>query len=460
MKRLLLFLTIFGTSLLILEAQTITWTGASDGINWSDPNNWDLTTIPTETHDVIIPDGSTLTLNVEASVKSIEVQGVSTVTISNTLSFSHESSFGFNSVINWYSGYLTGGGILTNKGTIDIMTTEWKGIWGSTLNNEGTINIISNGKFIIDSILNNQAMGIINLKGDEIKIGYAYGFGHTFNNYGTIIKSLGSGVSQISVWTNNFGTIEAMMGEIEFTDTFLGGLNNMGEGVIKGVATIDLPGMDPPVPGVEKFINSGTFSPGASPGTLIVIGDFTSSPSSKLAIEINGMNQGVNCDLLTIQGDAIFDGVLDVTMGIEGNINDKFVVVTTTGTITECSLESTTTSIYDGIQYNFDVACRNNNEVVLTIVDKTLGVDVNELTDANISLFPNPTTDIIRIKNNSEYDLVSATIIDIYGRVLETIELNEIGYDKVISLSDYASGHYFVKINSDLGNVIRRFIKL
>jgi len=89
-----------------------------------------------------------------------------------------------------------------------------------------------------------------------------------------------------------------------------------------------------------------------------------------------------------------------------------------------------------------------------------LGVDVNELTDANISLFPNPTTDIIRIKNNSEYDLVSATIIDIYGRVLETIELNEIGYDKVISLSDYASGHYFVKINSDLGNVIRRFIKL
>jgi len=187
MKRLLLFLTIFGTSLLILEAQTITWRGASDGINWSDPNNWDLTTIPTETHDVIIPDGSTLTLTVEASVKSIEVQGVSTVTISNTLSFSHESSFGFNSVINWYSGYLTGGGILTNKGTIDIMTTEWKGIWGSTLNNEGTINIISNGKFIIDSILNNQAMGIINLKGDEIKIGYAYGFGHTFNNYGTII---------------------------------------------------------------------------------------------------------------------------------------------------------------------------------------------------------------------------------------------------------------------------------
>ena len=253
MKRLLLFLTIFGASFLILEAQTITWSGAGDGINWNDANNWDLTTIPTSSHDVIIPDGSILTINVSAFMKSIAIQGVSTVTMSNTLSFTHESSFGINTVVNWSSGDLTGGGILTNKGTINIMTTEWKGIWMSSLNNEGTINIISNGKFVIDSILNNQAMGIIDLKGDEIEIIYLFGFGHTLNNYGTIKKSLGSGVSQISVWTNNFGTIEAMMGEIEFTEnTFLGGLNNMGEGVIKGIATIDLPNMDPPVPGVEN----------------------------------------------------------------------------------------------------------------------------------------------------------------------------------------------------------------
>jgi len=461
MKKLLFFLTIFGASFLILEAQTITWTGAGDGTNWSDANNWDLTILPTETHDVIIPDGGTLTINVSASVKSIAIQGVSTVTMSNTLSFSHESSFGINCVVKWSSGDLTGGGILTNKGTIDIMTTEWKGIWGSTLNNEGTINIISKGKFVIDSILNNQAMGIINLKGDEIEIIYLFGFGHSLNNYGTIKKSLGSGVSQISVWTNNFGTIEVMMGKMEFTEnTFLGGLNNMGEGVIKGIATIDLPEMDPPVPGVEKFINSGTFSPGASAGTLIVIGDFTSSPSSKLAIEINGMNQGVNCDLLTIQGDAIFDGVLDITMGFEGNIDDEFIVATTTGNITQCTLAPAATSVFDGQQYDFDVKCRNNNEVVLTIVDKALGLGNDEIADAKISLFPNPTTSTISIQNDSEFNLKSASIFDLSGRILMTVDLNGMGRFKDFSLQNLKSGHYFVKINSDFGNVIRRFIKL
>jgi len=467
MKRLLLFLTIFGTSLLILEAQTITWTGASDGINWSDPNNWDLTTIPTSSHDVIIPDGSTLTINDYAQMKSITVLGNSVLTINDAFTLTNPSSFDEKAVVNWslggfYSGTYpyTTGTTLTNKGTINIdhniPSFHPPGIIMGTLNNEGTINLIDGVLAIRSSgLLNNQATGIIDFKFDDTAIvPHLDGVGE-FNNYGIVKKAIGSGVSFMSVITNNMGTIEALAGEIEFysSPSYPIQLNNSSEGIIKGTATIDLPEL-------IRFINNGTFSPGASPGTLTVIGDFTSSTSSKLAIEINGMNQGVDCDLLTIQGDAIFDGVLDVTMGIEGNINDKFVVVTTTGTITECSLESTATSIYDGIQYNFDVACRNNNEVVLTIVGKTLGVEANELTDANISLFPNPTTNIITIKNDSEFDLDSAMIMDVNGRILETIELNEIGHDKVISLSDYASGLYFVKINSNLGNVIRRFIKL
>ena len=251
-----------------------------------------------------------------------------------------------------------------------------------------------------------------------------------------------------------------MMGEMEFTDnTFLGGLNNMGEGVIKGIATIDIPEMDG-FPEIEKFVNNGTFSPGASPGTLTVIGDFTSSSTSKLDVEINGMDQGVDCDLLTIQGDAVFKGNVDVTMGFEGNVNDEFIVVTTTGTITECSLEPTAISVFDGQQYDFDVKCRNNNEVVLTIVDKALGVDTNEIADAKILLFPNPTNDIITLRNDSGLNLQTATIFDNSGRVIKTVDLDGMGHDGTISLSNYESGHYFVKINSDHGSTVKRFIKL
>ncbi len=465
MKRLLLFLTIFGASFLILKAQTITWTGAGNGINWNDPNNWDLTTIPASSHDVIIPDGSTLTLNVDASIKSIEVQGTSTLSITNNLIFTDESSFGMNSIVNWSLGILRSGdtgpnahiSILTNRGTINAFDSGIYlggiGLSYCKLINEGTINISDRFTLYIDGELNNEISGIIFMEeGSYIhhQIGVpGYFNAGLLNNSGIIKITNGNGIVGIYVPINNFGIIEVLSGILSFGFT---GLNNSIEGIIKGTATINLPG--------SYFTNAGAFSPGASPGTLTVIGDFTSSPSSKLVIEINGMDQGVDCDLLTIQGDAIFDGVLDITMGFAGNINDEFIVVTTTGIITECSLASTATSIFEEIQYNFDVACRNDNEVVLTIVDKALGVDTNELWNANISLFPNPTSHMIILRNESEYKLRSALIIDIGGRILKSLDLNEMGRDKSISLRNYAIGHYFVKINSEGGSIVKRFIKL
>ena len=84
MKRILL-ITILCVSFLTLEAQSITWTGAGDSANWSDFNNWDLSILPTDSHNVIIPDGSTVTIDEEAYGNSIEVQGASTLTINSTL---------------------------------------------------------------------------------------------------------------------------------------------------------------------------------------------------------------------------------------------------------------------------------------------------------------------------------------------------------------------------------------
>ena len=37
-----------------LNAQTIQWDGGGDGVNWSDPLNWDSNNIPSVTDDVFI----------------------------------------------------------------------------------------------------------------------------------------------------------------------------------------------------------------------------------------------------------------------------------------------------------------------------------------------------------------------------------------------------------------------
>lgn len=234
MKRFLLFVTLFAISF-VLIGQTITWTGAGDGTNWSDHNNWDLTTIPTATNDVVIPDGSTLTINVAALAKSIEVQGASMLTIAHNFTFTDASILSPNVTVNWVYGVLTGGGTMTNQGTIDFTSTNIKSIIGNTvLNNEGIINITSaGGLYITDGVVNNQTNGIIDIQWDGVAMAYSGGSIHNLNNYGTIKKSEGTGLSEIHVLLNNEGIISAESGMMDFRNpnTILnGGIYNVFSG--------------------------------------------------------------------------------------------------------------------------------------------------------------------------------------------------------------------------------------
>ncbi len=86
MKRFLLY-TILCVSFLTLEAQTITWTGAGDGTNWEDANNWDLLTVPSISNDVIVLEGDVLTggntisINEHAYAKSLTINSHNTLNI-------------------------------------------------------------------------------------------------------------------------------------------------------------------------------------------------------------------------------------------------------------------------------------------------------------------------------------------------------------------------------------------
>ena len=62
----------------------------------------------------------------------------------------------------------------------------------------------------------------------------------------------------------------------------------------------------------------------------------------------------------------------------------------------------------------------------LKVEDTTLSIEDYELTGAQILLFPNPTATIVTLKNNSNSHLLSATIIDISGRVLSVTDFKRI----------------------------------
>ncbi|MFK8007157.1 MAG: T9SS type A sorting domain-containing protein, partial [Saprospiraceae bacterium] len=78
--------------------------------------------------------------------------------------------------------------------------------------------------------------------------------------------------------------------------------------------------------------------------------------------------------------------------------------------------------------------------------------------EANIQIFPNPTSDILNIKmeNSSQANF---SIFDIYGKkVLEKMEVNQ---NKIqLSTSTFSSGIYFLKIEMEGKEFVQKFIKM
>ena len=163
-----------------LQGQSI-WTGSGDGVNWTDPDNWS-TGVPDQIGNAEIPNGMT-----------------AVIALGNT--------------VTWTTGNLTGGGILLNRGVIELNTPFNKTInENATINNEHIIDINDGDLFLGDGTLTNN--GTINFTGDNDDIRISTGSTHDLINNGTIAKIGGSSISLINVEFINSGTIHAVSGEL------------------------------------------------------------------------------------------------------------------------------------------------------------------------------------------------------------------------------------------------------
>ncbi|WP_367276630.1 beta strand repeat-containing protein, partial [uncultured Psychroserpens sp.] len=330
----------------------------------------------------------------------------------------------FSENFNWLVGTLSGGGTLTNNGAISLLGNSAKTISGeTTLNNLGSISIMSAGDLFINgasTILNNQLGGNIDLQFDGGNITWA-GASGVLNNFGLLRRSENTGVAQIFVGLNNSGIIEVASGELEITSS--SPFANLEGGVIKGIGVFDLPL-------VANYTNNGIFAPGLSPGTLTVQGDYTSTATSQLEMELNGLTPDTEYDVLAITGNNnVFEGSVNVIMGFEGTLGDEFTIATTTGAITTANLQSPIENIdYDGKRYTFEVSYPDNNKVVLTIIDKldilppdiitqdiTVQLDASGTASIMASQVDNGTTDNCTPTNELQFslDITDFTCADI-----------------------------------------------
>ncbi|HEX2828326.1 MAG TPA: filamentous hemagglutinin N-terminal domain-containing protein [Burkholderiales bacterium] len=142
---------------------------------------------------------------------------------------------------------------------------------------------------------------------------------------GGVLTLNGAGTTSITGGTlTNFGEIDVTGGTAALNGAFptnngivrIGGgatlattanLTNASTGFIGGTGTLN-------VGAGNTFINNGTFSPGASPGTFTITGNYTQGPGGTMAIELGGTNPGVTYDLVNVSGVATLGGTLNVAL--------------------------------------------------------------------------------------------------------------------------------------------------
>jgi len=85
-------------------------------------------------------------------------------------------------------------------------------------------------------------------------------------------------------------------------------------------------------------------------------------------------------------------------------------------------------------------------------------LDDNVLSDA-IVMYPNPARDVVNLSNPQGLVLDQATIYDLTGRLVQTIDLKDMGTEISINVSHLASATYMVLISGEYGHITKLLIK-
>jgi len=90
------------------------------------------------------------------------------------------------------------------------------------------------------------------------------------------------------------------------------------------------------------------------------------------------------------------------------------------------------------------------------IIEGIVGIE-NYATPALV-VYPNPTTDVLRITSDKS-QVTGIEISDVFGRKLPLSPMSFKSLETLINISHLTTGVYFLKINTEAGQVIKKVLK-
>jgi 5-hydroxyisourate hydrolase-like protein (transthyretin family) len=114
---------------------------------------------------------------------------------------------------------------------------------------------------------------------------------------------------------------------------------------------------------------------------------------------------------------------------------------------------------------HLDLAASDTINIVFTITDEgietkisTVGIEPITNDELRITVYPNPTTGELKIENG-ELKINNVEIFDIFGRNVGMYRIRPENEEVVLNISHLPAGVYFVRIQTEAGEVMRKVLK-
>lgn len=348
------------------HATSYNWTGNSS-IAWSLASNWSPVGIPGAADSVTIKGNATVDLATNITVASLTMspgavlQGSGTVTVANTLT-STDATFAGSGSLNIPSS------AVANLNNTSIGTNLKR-----RLTNSGRVNLNS-GALILGATFTNNASGTLEVK-DGATIGWTGASVPPIQNAGLLTKTAGTGTSTINTPVSNSGTVRLVAGTVSFSGgyTQTAGFTSLDGGNMSVKGGLGLQGGVLNGSGrITGDVNNlgGTISPGHSPGTITIDGNWTQASNGTLNMEIAGATADTQYDQLVVNGTATLNGTMSLVllngyMPSNGTSYQLITYYSVSGNFTS------TTGLFPGNQRYFTITTTPTYYVVAANTDST-----------------------------------------------------------------------------------------
>lgn len=142
-----------------------------------------------------------------------------------------------------------------------------------------------------------------------------------------------------------------------------------------------------------------------------------------------------------------------VTLSWDANANAEEYIIRRDGAEITTQSETTFTETLDNGVYTYSIVARNGKNYSLPafVVAIINTVSLNEMSMPNVSIYPNPTTGILNVDIDNDFD---AVVYNYQGQVM--MKMN--GNNRQLNLSNLTAGIYFVEIRTNNHAFVKKVI--